>query len=315
MFGRRKNKRKEQIQEAVAQVNQYRSDVETHMSSTKESEKQMQEDISQVMENTISMTEYATQNVEKETTLLHKMDIFSEEFETAMKDYQQIVELIKENYEAVTNLVDENKHYTTPSKHLTEISGKIKMQYHSYEERTEGLAERAREISIQAINTAVEAGRLGESGKKFVAASEDLRQMALDCEQSALSMKEELENSQKKIQELEEYVLRLVSLIKEGNVGTTRLMKKHMALQKAVEYSSMRAFSEDVIGMRDEVVAMRNLEEEMIKASERNKIQLNDVQEELQTQNKELSELESDLTNMFDEALERFARKDLLMFD
>lgn len=315
MFGRRKNKIKEQIKEAAAQVKQYRDDFETHMSSTKESEKQMKEDLSQVMENTISMTEYAVQNVEKETSLLHSMDRFTEEVQTAMKDYQQIVELVKENYEAVTNLVDNNKHYTTSSKHLTEIPGKIKQQYHSYEERTEKLAECAREMSVQAINTAVEAGRLGESGKKFVAASEELRQMALDCEKSALCMKEELEISQKKIQELEEYSLRLIALIKEGNVGTTRLMKKYMALHKEVERSSMRDFSDDVIVMRDKVVSMRNLEEEMIKVGERNKIQLNDIQEELQIQQQELSELESDLTYMFDDALERFIRKDLVLFD
>ncbi len=305
MFGSRKNKIQEQIKEAFAQINQHREDFETRMSSADERGNQMQEDISQVMENTTSMTEYAMQNVEEESVLLHTMDTFTQEFHVAMEEYQQIVELVKENYDAVTNLVDENKHYTTPSKYLTEIPGVLRQEYKFYEDKVEKMAENARQMSVQAINAAVEAGRMGESGKKFVAVSEELRQMALDYEKSALSMQEELQASQEKIQQLEEYVLRLVSLIKDGNVGTTRLMKKYMELHKAVETSSMRDFSDEATVMRDKVVAIRNLDEEMVKSSERNKIQLTDVQEELQNQKQELRELESDLVYIFDEVVEK----------
>lgn len=303
MFGR-KNKIKEQIKEAFEQINQHRGDFESRMSSVDECGKQIQEDISQVMENTMSMTEYAMQNVEEESVLLHTMDTFDGEFKTALEEYQQIADMVMENYEAVMNLVEENKHYTTPSKYLKEIPGKLRQEYQSYEKKADGLAESARQMSVQAINAAVEAGRMGETGKKFVAASEELRQMALDYEKSALSMKEELEASQERTKELEEYVLRLVSLIKEGNVGTTRLMKKYMALHKGVESCSMRDFSDDVTLMRDKVVAIRNLDEELLKSSERNKIQLTDIQEELQTQNEELRELDSDLAYLFDDAVE-----------
>lgn len=302
MFGR-KNKIQEQIKEALAQINQHKEDFENRMSSVDERGKQMQEDISQVMENTASMTDYAMQNVELESVLIHTMDGFSEEFQSALKEYQQIAEMVKENYEAVTNLVEENKHYTTPSKYLTEIPGKFRQEYQGYERKTEVLAESARQMSVQAVNAAVEAGRMGETGKKFVVASEELRQMALDYEKLALSMKEELEASQERVQELEEYVMRLVSLIKEGNVGTTRLMKKYMTLHKAVESCTMREFSEDVALMRDKVVSMRNMDEEMLKASERNKIQLTDIQEELQNQKQELRELDSDLAYLFEDTV------------
>ena len=304
MFGR-KNKIKEQIKEAFVQIEQHRGDFQTRMSSADERGKQMQEDISQVMENTASMTAYAMQNVEEESVLLHTMDKFNGDFHTAMEEYQQIAGMVKENYEAVTNLVEENKHYTTPSKYLTEIPGKLRKEYQAYERKTEELAESARQMSVQAINAAVEAGRMGESGKKFVAASEELRQMALDYEKSVLVMKEDLEASQERVQELEEYVLRLVALIKDGNVGTTRLMKKYMTLHKAVEACSMGNFSDEVALMRDKVVSIRNLDEEMVKSSERNKIQLTDIQEELKTQKQELRELDSDLSYLFDDVVEQ----------
>jgi len=313
MFGSRKNKIKEQIKEIFAQIDHYKEDFENRISSIAERGKHIQENLLPVKENTTSMTAYAKQNIEEETILLYTLDLFSKEFQTAIKDYHQIVELVKENHDAVTNLVEENKHYTTPSKYLTEVPAKLKEEYQSYEEKTEKLAERAREMSVQALSVAVEAGRMGESGKKFVAASEEFRQMALDCENSVLLMKEELQASQERVQELEECVRHMVALMKEGNVGTTRLMKKYMELNKTVDRSSMRDFSDDVLLMRDKVLMVHNLEEEILKASERNTIQLTDVQEELQNEKQELRELKNDLEYIVDDVQERFVQNDLLV--
>ena len=46
----------------------------------------------------------------------------------------------------------------------------------------------------------------------------------------------------------------------------------------------------------------------MLKLSERNKIQLSDVQEELQTQKQTLNELESDLSHLMDEAQKKIRK-------
>ena len=313
MFGSRRNKIKEQIKEIFIQMKHPREAFEQRMEFSVERETQIQEDFSQVMENTQAMIAYTTQSIEEETLLIHTMDILSKQLQTAMQEHQQIAELVKESHEAATNLVEDNKHYTTPSKYLTEVPGKLKQAYQSYEEQTESLATRAREMSVQALNVAVEAGRMGETSKKFVAASEDMRQMALECEKSAVAMKEELQASQERVQELEDYIVRLVALIKDGNVGTTRLMKKYMELHKAIDESSMRDFSEDIMYMRDKVIIVRNTEEELLKVSERNKIQLTDVQEEVQTQQQEFSQLKQELGVLFEDVEEQFRQNDLLI--
>jgi methyl-accepting chemotaxis protein len=226
----------------------------------------------------------------------------------AFDEYQQISQMIKEHGEAVTNLVEENKHYTTSSKYLSEAPVRLKQEYHSYETKAEVLAAGVRQMSVTALNAAVEAGRMGNAGKQFVEVAEEIRQSALYYEETALAMKDELQKSQERVQELEEYVLRLVSLIKDGNVNTTRLMKKSMELNKKVSNCSMRDFSEPMLTIRDKVVSMRNLDEEMAKLSERNKIQLGDIQEELQMQKQALDELENDLSYMLDEACDKIRK-------
>ena len=61
-----------------------------------------------------------------------------------------------------------------------------------------------------------------------------------------------------------------------------------------------------MILIRDKVVGIRNLDEEVAKCTERNKIQLSDIQEELQNQKKEMAEMESDLSHLLDTLEEQF---------
>lgn len=301
MFGNKKNKIEEQVKEAFAKINEQKEVFETRITSLDAGVKQMRENVSQVVENTNDLAEYAMQNIEGESTLLHDMDEYSKELKSGVDFYVEITEKLKEQNEAIINLVEDNKHYTTPSKYLTEAPAMIKADYQSYDKKMDELAEAGRQMSVMALNAAIEAGRMGTTGKQFVAASEEIRQTALGYEKEALLMKEELKNAQERINELEEFVHRFVSLIKDGNVSTTKLMKKSMEINKMLKSSPMRDFSEDMILMRDKVVALRNLDEEIAKAGERNKISLGDIQEELENQKNDLRELESDVTFIIDE--------------
>lgn len=305
MFGSKKNKIEEQIKSAFAEVLQQKELFETKVSAMEDSGNQIYTDISQVMENTTDLSNYAMQNIEETSALIHDMDDFSKDLKSGVDEYMQIAELVKEYHEAVTNLVEENKHYTTPAKYLTEAPARFRQDYQSYEEKVDEMAENSKQMGVMALNAAIEAGRMGVAGTQFVATAEEIRQTALGYERTALTMKEELQDAQKRISELEEFVLRLVSLVKDGNISTTRLMKKSMELNKLVTECSLRDFSEDMIGMRDKVVAIRNLEEEIAKSSERNQIQLSDIQSEMKQQKKELRELESDLSHVLDQAQEK----------
>ena len=302
MFGKKRKQIEEKIKEVLSQIPGQRGKLESKILAVEEREKSIRVDMEQVLENTEDLTVHALHNVEEESKLIQNMDAYSKEFKAALEDYVQLQEMVMQHNKDVTNLVEHNKHYTTPSKYLTEVPGVIRQTCHSYETRLEQLVESSRQMSVMAVNAAIEAGRMGEDGKKFVSVSESIRQEALDYEKTALEMKEELVEAQKRVKELEEVIGRLVSLMKDGNKGNNRLLKKSMELNKSVTNSSMRDFTEDVTVFRDQIVAMRNLDEEVSKLGERNQIQLNDIQEELQKQNKDISELESDLSHMFDEA-------------
>ncbi len=305
MFGNKKNKVEEQIKDVFSQVAEQREIFETSVASVEAGEKRIYTDICQVMENTNNLAGHAMLNIEEESTLIHGLDDFSRELKSAVDEYAQLKDLIDQQVEASTKLVEDNKHFTSPAKYLTEVPSAIKQSCQSYETQLEDMAEYGRKMSVMALNAAIEAGRIGENGKQFVAASEEIRQTAIAYEKAAEAMKEELEKSREKIDEMEETIHHLVSLMKENNMGTARLMKKAIETQKQVQNSSMRDFSDDMIAIRGNVVNMRNLDEEIAKCAERSKIQLSDIQEEVQNQKKDVMELESDLSHLFDIAEEQ----------
>ena len=294
MFGNKKNKIEEQIRDVFSQVTEQRESFEQRVSQIEAEEKHIFADVSQVLENTGELSNHAMYNIEEESALIHSIDDFSRDLRVAAEKYSQVTELVRQEMETITELVEANKHFTSPSKYLTEVPMILKQTNESYEKQLSEMAEYGRQMGVMALNAAIEAGRMGEGAKQFVNAAEEIRQTALVYERAAVTMKEELVASQTKVSELEDTIHRLVGLLKDSNMGTARLLKKCQETNNVIKNASMRDFSDDMILMRDKVVAMRNLDEEIAKCAERNQIQLCDIQDEVQAQRESVVELESD---------------------
>lgn len=304
MFGIKRNEIKERIRKALVPIYERRAAVEIKVSAIEDGGERIHTDINQVADNTIDLTIYAEQNVEVETALLHSMNEMAKIMKTSAEEYAQITDMEKICHEAVMKLVEDNKHYTTPAKYLTEIPSVLSQNYQSQEEKLDALSEYERQLAALVLEAAAKENQMSENGEEKEILRK-IKRISSEYEKTTSAMKEELNEVQRKNKELEENVLRLVALIKEGNVHTARLMKKSGQLNKMLEKSSIRDFSEDMISMRDKVVSMRNLDEEITKSGRRNKIQMDDIQDEIQTQKKNMDELESDLSYMFYRIKER----------
>jgi peptidoglycan hydrolase CwlO-like protein len=64
----------------------------------------------------------------------------------------------------------------------------------------------------------------------------------------------------------------------------------------------MRDFSEDLAEIRDEVMGLRNTDEEIAKCAERSKLQMGDIKEEMEAVKREIAEIESDISYLMDVA-------------
>ena len=300
MFGNKKKILEEQNRNLLTQLSEKRESFETGITEIEETGKRIHTDLCQVMENSSSLVEHAMLNIEEESKLIYNIDEFSKELKNAVDNYEALHILLEKQLEATTSLVEENKHVTTPAKYLQEVPGTMRAEVGAFCAQLTEMEEDGRKMGVLALNAAIEAGRMGETSKQFVVATEEIRQTALSFEKKASTLRDEIQTCNEHIAQLEEVVGRLLSLMKESNMGATRLLKKNQEISLAAENCGMRDFSNDMIEFRDKIVGMRNLDEEIAKCGERDKIQLSDVQEDVSNQKNQLAEIESDLLYMMD---------------
>lgn len=305
MFGSKRNRIDGRIREIFDHIYQQRVTFETSLTQVEDGRERVYNDICQVMTNTNQLVTNAMLNIEEESAMIHGIDEFSKELREAVEEYGQLQSEVENQLQVAAALVENNKHFTSPAKYLAETPAVLRQNCQSYEKQLDDMADNGKRMGVLALNAAIEAGRLGESGRAFVMAAEEIRQTAVSYEKAAFAMKEEVDASRAKIAEMEETILHLVSLLKESNMGTAKLFKKCQETQKFMENASMRDFSDDLILIRDKVVSIRNLDEDIAKCAERNKIQLSDIQEDIQNQKHDLAEMESDLLHLLDSAEEQ----------
>ena len=97
----------------------------------------------------------------------------------------------------------------------------------------------------------------------------------------------------------------MVTLLKENNVAMTKLMKScQEAARQAQEWNRLKPcpnFKE----MENQIVVLRNADEEIAKSEERNRMQMEDFTEEMESQKKNFDELLQSMETVYRHAAER----------
>ena len=269
MFGKKKKDAFEQQNKFIEKLQETREMSEASSEENKNSRDRVSADIHQVKESLESMDSLAKQNVEACSTLSHTMELFTNEMDAAYSNYDRVLEGIRKQLQDTMDLVEENKHFTTPSKYLSEFGESLHQDYQAYEQSLEKMTGLGKQMGVLALNAAIEAGRLGEAGKDFVSSAEEIRSFANNYQDEIDVLKEQVKKSEERVEELEKQVNLLVSHLKESNVCATRLMKSTSESVKQMEESGIRDISEDMKLMRDVVISSRNSDEEIVKAKER----------------------------------------------
>uniref|UniRef100_UPI004055C870 methyl-accepting chemotaxis protein n=1 Tax=Agathobacter sp. TaxID=2021311 RepID=UPI004055C870 len=306
MFGNRKMKASvEKNREVFLQIAEKGKGFESEVTQIEEDGKQARRDISHLAGSIGNLSEHASANIQAEEALMDSMEELAEFFRKNQENYNILKELADKQLEVSTFLVEENKHYTTPAKYLSMTPENLRKQNYSYEKHLDEMAELGRRINVLALNAAIEAGHMGEDGKQFVSVAEEIRQNVISYEKEALMLREEISESQKQIEELENTIQKLVQRMKGNNKGTARLLKKCQDTVDKAKTISFCGFYDKMAEFKDKLTGMRNLDEEIVKSSERSKIQLEDIEEVLKGQKFKIAEVASDISYVFQLAEEQ----------
>ena len=139
-----------------------------------------------------------------------------------------------------------------------------------------------KDMGVLALTAAIEAGRMGETGRNFVETAQKIRDQSSEYERIAVSVKNKLEADESRIQKLEEQVGILTGILKENNILETEMLKHFEETKETAAEAFDDGVSAELAEMKEQVTGLWNAEQEILKVQKRNQIQLGDMKEEYQ---------------------------------
>lgn len=314
MFGRNKISQEEieQLKNKINRDNVFFAEMEDQkdmfdasVAELAESYRQVAADVIQISENMNNAITLASGNAEIENNLGVIVNDYRQRVQEKELQQQAADEGFHQLLDATTRLVDANKHFTTPSKYISEFPSNYKAQNQSCRENLDQMEEFGKQMGVLSLQAAIEAGRLGEDGRQFVEAAEDIRSYAANYDKVIAQTREQLEQSDDRLNELEKQVHHLITLLKENNIATAKLMKLCQDAVNKADALSQNPLMDDFIEIQNQMSALRNADEEIVKSEERNRMQVDDLNEEFLAQQKNQKEIFRMIDPLYRHLIER----------
>ena len=270
-----------------------------------ESYRQVAADVAQLSENMNNAITLASGNAEIENGLGAIINDYRERVQKKEMQQQASDEAYHRLLDATTRLVDVNKHFTTPSKYISEFPSNYKAQKQSCREDLDQMEVLGEQMGVLALQAAIEAGRLGEDGRQFVETAEDIRTYAANYDKVIAQTRLQLEQSDERLSELENQVHHLITLLKENNIATAKLMNLCQDAVNKSDALNHNSLMDDFIEIQNKMSTLRNADEEIVKSEERNRMQVDDLNEEFLAQQKNQKEIFRMIDPLYRHLIER----------
>lgn len=181
---------------------------------------------------------------------------------------------VKKQNEKVMEVVESNKHFTTPMKYISETPAFMRDDYHAMQEKVKQMQEYSRNMGVLALNAAIEAGRMGEVGSRFIASAEEIRAFSENYEKAAAELEAQVNASNQRVDALEEQVRHLNQLLKDNNILMGKVMKDGMmnlATYEAGQLELRSTMPDAAVGKAD-VLLQSEIEAAKIEEQIRNQV-------------------------------------------
>ena len=270
-----------------------------------ESYRQVAADVAQLSENMNNAITLASGNAEIENGLGAIINDYRERVQKKEMQQQASDEAYHRLFFFFFILVDVNKHFTTPSKYISDFPSNYKAQNQSCRENLDQMEEFGKQMGVLSLQAAIEAGRLGEDGRQFVETAEDIRTYAANYDKVIAQTRLQLEQSDERLSELENQVHHLITLLKENNIATAKLMNLCQDAVNKSDALNHNSLMDDFIEIQNKMSTLRNADEEIVKSEERNRMQVDDLNEEFLAQQKNQKEIFRMIDPLYRHLIER----------
>lgn len=252
----------------------------------------MEKDIDQVKEQLSQFAKFSESSDTAASDIHSEIIKMNNTVESFDANHSVFIGQMKQQNEKLMEVLEENKKISAPADCISEIPASLQSQYDDIRETLEEMRDFSKSMSVLSLNAAIEAGRLGESGSRFITAAEEVRNFAEKYDEAARTLSEQLNRSMEHVQELEKQTEQLKQSVREHSMAMGRLATGYMQGLTSYESNQLELhgmIQESLIGRSDTMVQFGH---EAIRLKDHIVLQIDNVREELVGQKETVNELE-----------------------
>lgn len=255
----------ERYSQVFADITEKQSDTEERLETLKKSQEKMDQQLTRVIDAVNCAADRTEEQRQKNHQIQENIAKISGGLEKSEDCYWKILEELKQQKEEMLENVEQNKHFTAPAEFLSKVSLELQEEIKGITSHMAELENMGKQMGVLSLNAAIEAGRMGESGKEFVAAAEDVRELAGQYQQITDSFQKAIDTINEKIEETKTQVTHLNGLLKDNNVRMGKSTKEFSDCLYRMEHSDIQNFTPQVKQLEEALTGTAAQEEELVK--------------------------------------------------
>lgn len=212
---------------------------------------EMDKELTKVVGRTYDLIEGAGESVKVLEELAMELTAMRGQLEDEEQDKKKLLEAARRQKEQVDAVLTGSRQLQEPVKMIQEAQNALTGDAEKMRSGLKQMLDYAKQMTVLSLNCAIEAGRMGESGRKFIEAAEEVRLLSSAYERAAQLSAQQLDGMEKRISQLEAQTAALTKSCKENNACVTRLSKSVSEQDEICTNAAERHYLEKAAAISD----------------------------------------------------------------
>ena len=215
----------EKLQNQVGRIQRHTQQILPLFESQIIAQSEMDKELTKVVSHAYDTIEEITESTKILEQLAMELTSMRGQMEDEEQDKKKLREASGKQKEQIEVVIEENGRLAEPVGVLREVQAGLAGDTEKIRAEVRQMLDYAKQMTVTSLNCAIEAGRMGEAGKEFIAASEEVRLLSSAYERAAGTAGRQIDDIEKRISQLEEQVVALTKPCKDSNTSISRLSK------------------------------------------------------------------------------------------
>lgn len=239
------------LQETISQVDRQTQQILPCFESQIVAQSEMDKDLTEIVNHAYDTIAANDENGQAIEQLAIEFTNMRSRLEEEEKETQKLQESISKQKGQVKTAAECSRACTEPMDKIRQHHDKLADSAQRMRSQITQMQHFSKDMSVLSLNCALEAGRMGESGRQFIGAAEDVRQLSVAYEQAAEAVSRQLGELEGRIGQLESQMTALTKACKDSSQSVAQLSKCTAESEELWKRTQKQAYSKKLAALTD----------------------------------------------------------------